>query len=221
MDTFDSRALRRADCYGQRFMKAGTYPYTILPAFGHCFSSQSPFTVRVLEKLGNEKLHQETVKVRLENGHYTATPAEVAIGVGDIVLWNCPDGNTAPFMVLGEKPFFSSERLVNESGFSHAFGSPGEYHWKDAYGSEVNGIIRVKETKCDHAADLQRWRKSLSKGTLVTISEGLVDPREIDLIVGQTVFFLVTKGPGISITDTHLLSQQSEQRNAVGSTRRR
>ena len=39
----------------------------------------------------------------------------------------------------------------------------------------------------------------------MTISGSSAEPREVDLFTGQTVFFIVTKGPGISITDRRLL----------------
>lgn len=34
-ENLDSRALRNIDCYGQRFMKPGTYAYALVPA-GSC-----------------------------------------------------------------------------------------------------------------------------------------------------------------------------------------
>ena len=34
------------------------------------------------------------------------------------------------------------------------------------------------------------------------------EPREIDIVTGQTVFFAITKGPGISITDQRVLARQ-------------
>ena len=63
MDTLDSRALRFTDCYAQRFMKAGTYPYNVLPVMGHCVSSERPFTIRVKDA-GSESEDEATLACR-------------------------------------------------------------------------------------------------------------------------------------------------------------
>lgn len=221
IDTFDSRALRRTDCYGQRFMKTGTYPYHILPMQGDCVTSARPFTVNVVERKSEMTMTQKSVVVRSEGGKFRAEPAEVTVEAGDLVLWNCPDGKGLPYVVVGDKEFFNSQRMVNESGYSHAFGSAGEYHWVDAHGSGAAGVVRVKDPACKDQADFQRWRKLLAKGTLVTISDTKVEPREVDIVTGQTVFFAVTKGPGISITDARLVPREAGKSAESGSKPRR
>ena len=210
LDAFDSRALRLTDCYGQRFMKAGTYRYAVLPVGGHYVTEERPFTVKVTERGAQTKMVQHSVVVNVDRGKFRVDRDEVAIGVGDLVLWNCPDSKAMPYMVVGDQEFFGSHRLVNESGYSHAFGLAGEYRWKDAYGSAVAGVVRVKNPECTTEPDFQRWHKALTKGTLVTIGDGRAEPREVDIHTGQTVFFAITKGPGISITDQRLLGRQGE-----------
>jgi plastocyanin len=205
IDTFDSRALRLTDCYGQRFMRIGTYHYNVLPAFGHRVTEERPFMVKVVERTANTRMNQHTLVVRADKGKFRVEPAEVLIEVGDLVLWNCPDPKAMPYMVVGDQEFFASHRLVNESGYSHAFGVAGEYSWMDAYGSGVAGVVRVKDPGSKDEADFQRWHKSLAQGTLVMIADGQVEPREVDIVTGQTVFFAIMKGPGISITDQRLL----------------
>ncbi len=45
------------------------------------------------------------------------------------------------------------------------------------------------------------------KGTVITIADGKVEPGEADVFVGQTVFFAVVTGPGVSVTDERLLGK--------------
>jgi plastocyanin len=215
MDTLDSRALRSTDCYAQRFMKPGDYPYNVLPVMGHCISMERPFSIRVADSGTKGRMTQHTVFVTFEAGRFKVDQEHLSIGAGDLVLWNCTGGKAIPYTVVGDKEFFSSHRLVNESGYSHAFGSAGDYEWKDAYGTSLSGIVRVKDPDCKETGDYQRWHKLLSKGTLVTISGTSAEPREVAIFTGQTIFFIVTKGPGISITDRRLLPSEDQKRKAV------
>jgi hypothetical protein len=41
------------------------------------------------------------------------------------------------------------------------------------------------------------------RGALVT-SKGKADPRQVEILTGQTVFFAVVEAPGITITDQRL-----------------
>ena len=213
-DTFDSRALRATDCYGQRFMKAGTYPYAIVGAHAHCMTDERPFVVKVGESTGKPKLGQRTLIITLDAGRFHVEPSEVTIDAGDLVLWNCPNTKAMPYMVVGDKEFFGSSRLVNESGYSHAFAAPGNYAWRDAYGSGASGTIRVSDPVCRSQAELEQWRQSLRKGALITIDDRTAHPREVAIVTGQTVFFAVTKGPGISITDERLLTRTADVHGA-------
>ena len=208
MDTLDSRALRFNDCYAQRFMKTGKYAYNVLPVLGYCVTGERPFSIHVGEST-HDRMKQHSVIVRFKDGRFTVDKETLTIAAGDLVLWNCPDTKAVPYTVTGEREFFSSDRLVNESGYSHAFGSADQYEWTDAFGTGASGVIRVKEAECKTAEDFQRWQKQLAKGTLVTITGSTAEPREVDVVTGQTVFFIVTKGPGISITDKRLLGGES------------
>jgi plastocyanin len=204
MDTLDSRALRFTDCYAQRFMKTGHYPYNVVPVMGACLNTERPFAIQVQES-HEKRMRQHNVVVRFRDRKFIVEPDTLTIGAGDLVLWNCPDTRAIPFTVVGEKEFFSSERLVNESGYSHAFGLPDRYEWVDAYGSGASGVVRVRDAACKTPEDVRRWHTQLSKGTLVTITGSTAEPPEVDIVTGQTVFFIVTKSPGISITDRRLL----------------
>ena len=206
----DSRALGRADCFGQRFMRPGDYPYDIVPAYGAALARDRPFLVRASEKGrkrdkgGKREMEQHNIAVASHGGRFSADRKVVEIDVGDMVMWNGGAGGQ-PFAVVGEHDFFSSHRMVNECGYSHAFGTAGDYRWADAHGSGLSGHIRVRDPGCRTDADLKRWREALAEGTLVTITDGKADQSELEILTGQTVFFLVVTGPGISITDERLI----------------
>jgi plastocyanin len=206
-DTLDSRRLRQTDCYGQRFMRPGTFRYGILPVHGEHVNEARPFAVQVTGEVGpNSKMKQHNVMVKLENGKLVADPREVRIDAGDLVLWNSTR-LPAPYVVVGEKEFFGNQRLFNESGYTHAFGAAGEYRWVDAYGSGVSGVVVVRDPGCRNAEELKRWRASMEKAALVTVSDRSAEPGKVEITTGQTVFFAITKGPGISITDERLLAK--------------
>ena len=48
---------------------------------------------------------------------------------------------------------------------------------------------------------------------MVMIADNKPQPAEVEVVTGQTVFFTVIKGPGISITDTRLLNQTGDRRD--------
>ncbi len=200
----DSRALGRADCYAQRFMRPGEYRYNIVPGHGQALSTEYPFVIHV-EDGGKKsvKMAQHNLHVSMQGKSLAATPEKLSIAVGDMVVWN--GGGGAPFAVVGDQDFFNSHRMVNECGFSHAFGKAGEYHWRDAFGSKLGGVIRVRDPDCKKDPELKQWRESLSKGNVIMISDGKADQTELDIYTGQTVFFALVKTPGISITDARLL----------------
>jgi plastocyanin len=211
INTLDSRALQRADCYGQRFMKAGDYKYNIVPAHGALISTDRPFVVSVRETDAESKMKQHDVQIKSESGKFQVFDQKIIVDVGDMVLWNCSDRDAHPYAVVGDYEFFNSNRLVNESGFSHAFGTAGDFHWVDAHGNGASGIVRVRDPKCKSDEDFKRWQQRLAKGTLVTISTEKVEPAEVEIVTGQTVFFIVTKCKGISITDARLLNQSADE----------
>jgi plastocyanin len=206
-DPLDSRALRRTDCYAQRFMKAGTYNYNVLPAFSDWIERERPFTIKVAEQKKKAAMTQHTVVVRFEKGGFTVDRSEIVIEAGDLVLWNCPEAGATPYCIAGEKEFFASSRMVNECGYSHAFGTAGEYCWRDANGSDAHGIVRVRDPQCKDESQFGHWHETLKKGTLVTIEDGKTKPASVEIVTGQTVFFAIVKGPGISITDERLLTK--------------
>lgn len=208
---FDSRAIRRADCYAQRFMRAGTYHYNILPSHAAQISDDRPFVINVKDtKSKKGKMGQHNVFIKAQRAKYVPDNRELTIAVGDLVLWNCPGGNCQPFSVIGDQDFFDSARLTNECGYSHAFGTPGEYVWRDAYGSGLSGVVRVSDPECKCDEDIKAWRAKLAEGTVVMIADGKAKPSEVSVVVGQTVFFSVVTSKGISITDERYLEREEK-----------
>lgn len=208
----DSRALGRADCYAQRFMRTGDYHYNVVPGHAQAISTDYPFVVHVKEeqraRKTEEKMAQHNLRVASDGKRFSVTPATITIAVGDMLLWN--GGGGVPFAVVGEQEFFNSHRMVNECGYSHAFGKPGEYHWHDAFGSKLSGVVRVRNPDCAKDKDLKKWRAALAEGSVVMINDGKADRPEIEIVIGQTVFFAIVKTPGISITDSRLLAHAYE-----------
>lgn len=205
LDHIDSRALRPTDCYGQRFMHPGSYSYGVLPAGSRFMNDHRPFVIHVEGSEPGRATAQHNVAVSFADGGFRVDAAALRIATGDLVLWNSSGDQAVPYSIAGDKEFFDSTRLANESGYTHAFGFAGEYEWTDAHGSGAGGKVRVKDPQCRTSKDYERWREQLAKGALVTIAEGKVNPAVVEVAVGQTVFFLVVKGPGVSITDRRLL----------------
>ncbi|NCT85114.1 MAG: hypothetical protein GXC94_18350 [Comamonadaceae bacterium] len=208
LDTLDSRALRAVDCYGQRFMREGAYAYHVLPAGGGAMNLDRPFKIDVATRKSDGKMKQHHVALRWDGKVFMPELQELRIEAGDLVSWNCPDQKAPAFEVAGDKGFFGSSALVNECGYSHAFGLPGIYRWSDANGSGLAGVVRVKEVRCEKREDLAHWRAALSKAALVMIDHGKAEPAEVDIVVGQTVYFAIVTGPGITITDSRLVAAQ-------------
>ena len=206
IDTFDSRALRRTDGYGQRFMSPGSYRYGLVAAGPGPVITGHHYSVDVLPSAeADPSMHQHNIVVTTDGTRFTPDNDAVTIEEGDLVMWNCPHATTTPFTVVGDQPFFDSSLLTNECGFSHAFGSPGVYRWIDANGSGIGGVVRVTNPECSTPDDFRRWRESLTAGTLVMIADGQAEPAEVKIVTGQTVYFAVMTGPGITITDARAL----------------
>jgi plastocyanin len=212
IDTFDSRALGRIDCFGQRFMRTGTYRYHLVPAAWAPATYEHPYTVEVgtRDKKRKETMATHTVQVRFDGKAFQPASERAAIEEGDLVIWHCPDARHVPLAVVGDKEFFGNRAMVNECGFSHAFAAAGEYAWVDAYGSGLAGVVRVKDPDCRTDDDFREWHRTLTAAKLVMITGSEADPAEVDILTGQTVYFAVTKSEGVSVTDRRLVRNRPE-----------
>lgn len=230
-ENLDSRALRNTDCYGQRFMKPGTYPYALVPAGGAGATTEFPYVVEVVERTSERagEMQQTAVTVRFvkerhgecceertaDPGRFVPDQERVRVEAGDMVLWNSPDAGSRPFAVEGRKAFLGSSALTNECGYTHVFTTPGEHEYADANGSGLRGVVRVADPQVRNAEQLRAWQARLGEGALVMINDGRAEPAEVEIVLGQTVFFAVVNGPGVTITEAHLLETLSHSTGAA------
>ena len=208
MNSLDSRFLNHGDTFAQKFSQAGRYSYSFNLAGLHEFDDgEGPFTINVKDSNKQEGKQHNVVVRQQHNKQLVAEPAELNIEAGDIVMWNTFDSATPGFSVSGnsEKDSFSSAALTQEALYTHAFGTEGEIHWADANGQGLSGKIVVKMPRTESAKEMQHYRGTLSKGTVVVISGDKVEPAFVEISVGQTVFFAVEKADGVTITDRRLI----------------
>lgn len=210
-NAFDSRALQYTDAYGQRFMREGTFRYKVTAAMAPCTNDEWPFLIEVTEGR-DDGMKQHTVTLKYEDRVFRPEDGNPALQVrsGDLVLWVCRQPDAPPFQVAGDKEFFNSGRLVNESGYAHAFGAAGDYEWVDAYGSGLGGIVRVSDPAIRDHRDINKWCRDMATGALLMISGTGAEPAEIEILTGQTVYFAVTEAPGVSVTDRRLVDVLAE-----------
>jgi plastocyanin len=225
MHTLDSRVLRYVDCFAQRFATPGEVAYRITTTAGARVAlDAAPFTIRV-KKAPPERREGEqyVVTVKRDGLRFAAEPPELEITAGDTVLWHAPDPKTPGYVVCGKGAGgeFDSTALATETVYTHAFGMPGEYKWTDANGSGIAGLVRVRQVDSREQRQMTAWAEQVKEGALVVISGRSVEPKEVDILVGQTVFFAVEKAPGITITDSQLMmshapstDRRSERRKA-------
>lgn len=207
MNDLDSRSLQYVDCYAQRFAEPGTVEYELTTLAGTCLPLGSEtFTIDVAEA-PKRKGVQHSVVVRRVEGALRAEPARLQIEAGDMVLWNTQDASVAGYVVRGEGAGggFDSSAIRHEAVYTHAFGLPGTYEWRDAHGSGLAGEIVVELLDCRDAKVAARWHQALKSGSLVTIRGKTARPRKVEILAGQTVFWSVENTEGISITDARLL----------------
>jgi plastocyanin len=207
MNNLDSRSLRYGDTFAQRFSKPCRITYRVgAAAWAQCADSDE-FVIEVKQSKAKDRQGiQHTVMVRLNERELVADPPALEIEAGDVVMWSA-DGSTVPgFAVSGRsaQAEFDSAALMNESLYTHAFGVPGDYHWEDANGGGLSGTVRVvmPTLKTQHEADA--YRRRLATGAVVQIKGAKVEPEEVEIVVGQTVFWVVEQSDGITITDCRL-----------------
>ncbi len=216
MDNFDSRALRYTDAFGQRFMRASTYRYSLIPAGTREIGEHPVFTIKVEKSAKDNKMNQHSLNVLYQDGVFRPDDPEITIQMGDLVMWACRQPSAPPFEVVGDREFFSSSTMASECGYAHAFSAAGEYHWADANGAKLSGVVKVHDPKCKSQKELDKWKRKLRKGSLVMINGTKAEPAEIEVLTGQTVYFAIIKSKGISITDRRCIDAFNKVRDGLG-----
>jgi plastocyanin len=206
MNSLDSRSLRYGDTFAQKFSRPGRVHYYLGSAAGQLFGRENAFSINVKQAARNRTGKQHNVLVRMNGRELVADPPELEVEAGDLVLWSAFDATIPGFYVSGqsENISFDSAALSAEAVYTHAFGSPGEYQWEDAHHGSVSGKIAVTTPDIKSERDRSNYQKGLTQGGLVVIRERLVEPPDLEIWTGQTVFFAVEKADGISITDRRL-----------------
>ncbi len=209
MNSLDSRFLGVGDCYGRRFTHAGTSPYELshlpLPP-GTQADRASTFAITTLDAPGDDsETHQHNVTVSEREGALHAEPAQLEIALNDTVLWVADKTVQAGFCVRGTNGHaFDSASLTGNSLYTHAFGLPGRYQWRDSHGSRLAGEVLVTEPE---GMEPNAWLEALSSGTVVHVSDDEATPATVEIMPGQRVFWAIARAQGVSITDVTLLSK--------------
>jgi plastocyanin len=211
MSALDSRSLTYLDCFGQRFSAPGSVRYAITsPTAAYLEVDDKPFIVDVGAQESAEP-QQHDVAVDFRGGEFTATPSELKISAGDVIVWHSP-GATPPYSVWGQSEDgpFSSMSLSNAAFYSHAFGAPGDIRWMDVHGSGLRGTIRVSNVETENRDSRGMWARQLNEGTVVAIEGNTAKQEELEIVVGQTVFFAVGDSQGVTITDETLIPSRND-----------
>ena len=208
MNTLDSRFCRLGDTFAQKFSRPGLYNYDFnLPGLHRLDPQAGRFSINV-QGAGDPKQDgkQHFVIVRQDGKTLTADPPKLDIATGDVVLWSTDDPNTAGFSIGGYsgKDSFNSASLAGEALYTHAFGSPDEIDWEDANGHGLAGKITVRMPSTQSPKETDAFKATLTKAIVVVISGQKVQPAQVEVLVGQTIFFAVEKADGITITDRRL-----------------
>jgi plastocyanin len=214
MNSLDSRYLRLGDTFAHRLTKSGRYHYGVGAPGGIAPSSHhAKFEIVVAaEKGATSQTHYVTVA--WANGAFSVEPANLHIKNNDVILWSTASAATPGFAVQGSSKdaHFDSAEMPANSMYSHAFGVTGEIAWSDAADPKIGGFIVVSappEIRTDqHRMD---YVNKLSEASIVMIDAPKAHPKRLKVVLGQTVFFAIRSGHGISIVDKTLLAALNPQ----------
>jgi plastocyanin len=208
MNTLDSRTLRLGDCFGQRFPTAGSVRYFvttggIYPGAETREDDDGGYLITVKPAPKGGAPNQHNVVVSRKDGALVVTPPELEIEAGDGVLWHTTDATLAGFHVSGAgKNFrFDSARIQQDALYTHVFGLPGVYEWRDPNGSGAAGSVEVESVSPCNDEERDEWFEVLKKPAGFEIEGKVTKPAKVKITVGQTVFWSIQKSAGMAITD--------------------
>jgi hypothetical protein len=225
VNTLDSRSLHQGDCFAQPFPASAVGEILYVLVAGSLAAGSVPpdtssgFKIDVLPKAGTAPATQYTVAVTVVDGTLVPTPPSLVIAVGDIVLWHYPGNSPRRFGVVGNGPkfSFSSGALSGGAIYTHVFGSAGTHKWIDSIGglrpdprpggspATIEGQVVVSSAKLGVEADRRSYLSTLATPASFVIHNNTVTPPEVNIVVGQRVFWQVIDGKGVTVTDTRLV----------------
>lgn len=208
---FDSRSLRNTNFYIQKIPVVGILNYRLTNAGGGI--SGTEYTIKVIGTDEKRKPRQHSLNVLREARVLRVNQPEIEASIGDAMIWSAADREVPGFAVRGKVGDFEfdSTALYSEAVFTNAFGMPGDYEWRDANGSSIGGVIHVRDPKLESPRDQRKWLETLKEGKLILIRGKNVEPQEVEILTGQTIFWAVEKADGITITDTRLLQNRTRR----------
>jgi plastocyanin len=214
MNTLDSRSLRTGDCFGQKFNVPGEVRYFVsvggelIPEAAQ--RSEGGYMLHVVPTTPGSKSKQHNVQITRKGNTLEASPAKLEIQAGDGVLWYTTDPSVTGFHVAGAgKDFhFSSACMESNAIYTHVFGVPGIYEWRDPHNTGVHGSVEVVNVIHRSTDDRKQWYESLKKPATFEINGGKSSPASVKIVVGQTVFWSISESKGLAITDSRLFPQQ-------------
>ncbi|HEY6344856.1 MAG TPA: hypothetical protein VIY49_25445 [Bryobacteraceae bacterium] len=211
MNTLDSRFLSLGDCFGQKFSKVGVVRYFVTASGlspGADKRSEGGYVINVTDAPKGTESQQHNVQVIRGEGKLAVTPAELEIHVGDGVMWYTTDAKIAGFQVAGAGGAFGfdSAAIRDSAIYTHAFGAPGVYDWRDPNGSGAAGSVEVQSLTVKTSDDRDKWLGKLQQAAGFQIRDGKSSPASVSIVTGQTVFWSVAESAGVAVTDTRFLS---------------
>jgi len=205
VDSFDSRALRIGDAFGQVFAKAGSITYRLTLPGGVPVGGGEDLLIEVQKSTAGRVQH--FVKVFFDEGNLLADPRRLIIGTGDVVLWSPVDSKVPAFRVVGSYQtgeVIDSGNPKTDAFYSHVFGLPGKYEWHDANGSGAKGDLAVSAARLTTPTDFEEYHallrnRSLAEKNVFHIKGSTVTPSSLSLKVGQTVFWVIEATKGVAV----------------------
>lgn len=214
MNLLDSRVLTSYNCYIQKVLGKGELVLDArVASAGFAPIAEKPLLrtkVKAATAAGRRDRRsgkQLNVPLAFSSDRFTITLDDIAVDEGDALLFHLPQRKVPSFSIRGRADGheFTSVALEDQAVFTHPFGIAGDFEWGDANGSGVGGVVHVVDDPADGIKGAERSIKHMSEGVLVHIVGKKVEPEEITIATGQTVFFAVEETKGITITDRSLL----------------
>jgi hypothetical protein len=201
MDFLDSRHLTNHDSFVQLFPAADVFEYFVTSVPAAMTPQHEPkFYLEVKPSTAQKgEGRQHVVKVVWDPRAmtYTADPPRLEIAQNDFVTWHCDRMiGSPPYSVRGrgQQGSFSSASLGPHAAFMHFFLEAGRY----AY--QVNGAgVFIVEVLDHRKMDPEVYAKRAADAPLVQIRRARPDPREVEIVAGQTVVWLIDEEQGITI----------------------